>query len=313
MWKTIVNAVRLERLMPVTAGVVAAGVALGGASSAQAEPLVDLAFDDDFEGYETGDIRPSGLPIGHPDRDNPDTPWAGAASHFGEIVDIDDEGIRSNTPSGRFGDQVLKFDNPYDAGSAPSQTIDQASRAFHSSAVGLDYPHPIHVHFDIRSIEGPEGDVSAEVNIGRARAGRMIFTNDTDGDGLRALFAGGQGFQNPGGGFTAEFYSDELTMGEWHNIGYGLDVANDRYTFIEIDGQRFDNGGAGWNAGVNRFGDDIQHIHLIQSSGDADLGGVYLDNVNAYAVPSPAAATAGLALLAGLGLTRRRRQAPADA
>lgn len=268
----------------IVTGAAALGLMLGGASVAHAE--LDQPFTDGFESYATGDIKPSGMPIGHPDRENPDTPWAGAAAHFGKIVNIDDEGIRDNTPSSQFGEQVLRFDNPHDAGSAPSQTIDQASRAFHSDVVGLDYDEPIEVHFDIRSIEGASGTVSAEVNLGRARAGRLFFRN-TEGAGLRVTLTGGEGFQNAGGGLTVEFVSDALTMGEWHRIGYGLDVANDRYTFIEINGDRFDNDGEGWNAGVNRFGDDIQHVHLIQDSNAADEGGIYLDNVDVFNSPVP--------------------------
>lgn len=79
---------------------------------------------------------------------------------------------------------------------------------------------------------------------------------------------------------TIPFTFGPLEYGEWINITYGLNIDEDLYTFIEINGERFDNDGQGWDAGVNRFGDDIQHVHLIQGSDDADQEGIYIDNIS---------------------------------
>ena len=229
---------------------------------------IDMAFFEDFEELPLGDVRVN------------DTDWAGVADGFGFVVNIDNENIRPNTPEARFGNQLLKFDNPFPAGSPPSMTIDQVSREFNSTNLGIDFPVPLELSFDIRTIQTEPGEdgIHAEVNIGRARAGRFWLAT-FEGELFIAL-AGGAGFKEQTGALTIPFIFGPIEYGEWINITYGLNIDEDLYTFIEIDGERFDNDGQGWDAGVNRFGDDIQHVHLIQGSDDANQEGIYIDNIS---------------------------------
>ncbi|MTI96122.1 MAG: hypothetical protein FH749_11675 [Firmicutes bacterium] len=229
--------------------------------------MIDQPFFDNFEDYPLGDVGPGAN----------DGPWAGATDGFAFVVNIDDEGIRANTPIDRFGFQLLYFDNPFAANSPPSMVIDQASREFNSTTVGLEFPTPIILTFDIRTVQTESLDpgIHAEVNIGRARAGRFVLATNGNGELRVALFSGSP--PDP------VFVSDPLVFGQWYRISYELDVANNRYNYIEIDGERFDNNGAGWEANVGVFGNDIQHILLIQGSSDADQEGIYLDNVSIWA------------------------------
>jgi len=228
---------------------------------------IDQPFFDDFEDEPLGDVGPGAN----------DGPWAGATDGFAFVVNIDDESIRPNTPVDRFGFQLLKFDNPFAAGSPPSMVIDQASREFNSESVGLDFPTPLILTFDIRTIqtESLNPGIHAEVNIGRARAGRFVLATDPEGQLRATLFSGSPP--------DVVFFSDPLVFGQWYNIQYELDVANNRYNYIEIDGVRFDNEGEGWEANVGVFTDDIQHVLLIQGSNDANQEGIYLDNVSIFA------------------------------
>ncbi|ABR49577.1 hypothetical protein Amet_3449 [Alkaliphilus metalliredigens QYMF] len=228
---------------------------------------IDQPFFDDFEDEPLGDVGPGAN----------DGPWAGAADNFAFVVNIDAESIRPNTPIDRFGFQLLRFDNPFAAGSPPSMTIDQASREFNSTPVGLDFETPLILTFDIRTIQtvSLNPGIHAEVNIGRARAGRFVFTTDPAGELRAVLFSGSPP--------TPVFFSEPLVFGQWYRISYELDVANNRYNYIEIDGIRFDNDGEGWEANVGVFGTDIQHVLLIQGSSDADQEGIYFDNVSIWA------------------------------
>lgn len=233
------------------------------------ESAIDMPFFDDFESYPLGDVRVN------------NTPWAGAADGFGFVENIDNLSIRPSTPSDIFGNQLLQFDNPFAPFSPPSQTIDQVSRLFNSTDVGTDFATPITLSFDIRTIQTESltpGD-HAEVDIGLPRAGRFLLTTDVGGT-LHAVLLPGD--------FTLPFFvSAPLIFGQWYHIAYQLDILNNRYNFIEIDGVRFDNAGQGWEASVGRFAGEIQHVLIIQGSEHADQQGVYIDNVSIEAIIRP--------------------------
>ena len=287
------------------ASVASAVLISASCASAWAQTAIDQPFSDGFEDLVAGvDVS-----------NQPDPRWSsfGGVTGFGTIVDPDDEGIRGTTPAGRFGQRVLKFDSI--DGGAHEQLIEQSRRAFNSTNLPLSFSGTLTVGFDIRTITAADpapgaGNPNArvEVTLGGPRAGRVIFGDDLAGDGeLRAVFAGGAGTQQAGGAFTAPFVSDPLAFGAWHNVRFGLNIADDRYTFIEINGTRFDNGGAGWDAGVNRFGsDDLNILNILQDAGSAQLDGVFLDNITV--VPGPAA-PAALFVSASLVAARRRRSA----
>ncbi|MFA9556957.1 hypothetical protein ACERII_06625 [Evansella sp. AB-rgal1] len=233
------------------------------------ESAIDMPFSDGFESYPLGDVRVN------------NTPWAGDANGFGFVENIDALSIRPSTPSAIFGNQLLRFDNPYAPFSPPSQTINQVSRLFNSTDIGTDFPTPITLSFNIRTIQTESltpGD-HAEVDIGLPRAGRFLLTTDTGGTLHAALLPDD---------FTLPFFvSDPLVFGQWYRISYQLDVLNNRYNYIEIDGVRYDNAGQGWQASVGRFAGEIQHVLIIQGSEHADQQGVYIDNISIEALIRP--------------------------
>lgn len=248
----------------------AACIMVAGISSAV---TIDSFFDD-FEQYGQGDVRGND-PGAY-------TSWAGVANGFGFIVDIDAEGIRGTASHDRFGDQVLRFDNPY-VDSNLRNTIDQVTRdmAVGGVSLGNDYSRGVFINFDLRSIEFGEGaSVYTEINLGNARAGRFVLSNQgPDGD-LHAALLGWNGDVL----FTS-IASAPLQMGDWYNISFGLDFVNNRYTLFEVDGIRLDDPEDTYLAHVGRFGDDNRQILVMQPADRVETGGIYLDNVAFQVAP----------------------------
>mgnify|MGYP005850169655 CR=1 FL=1 len=259
---------------------------LCGLSTSLSSAVLDMAFNDNLE-----DLAPS------VDVSNQTDPrWAsfGGVTGFGEIVDPDNEGIRGNTPKARFGERVLKFDSKQ--GGPHEPLIEQATRDYNSTNLSLTHTPSLAFSFDVRTI--PDSDpapgagnpnVRVEMNIGGPRAGRLLFGDKDIPDGtLRAVLLGAAGKQQAGGSPTVAFSSGALQFGDWIHVRYALNIAADRYDFIEIDGTRFDNGGNGWDAAVNRSGSqNLNFAMLTQDAASSGLDGVFLDNLAVQPIPEP--------------------------